>query len=74
MALSEQEMKKWIDSASYEDLLTRWRFSESGNPFFQGDVGTYYIKVMAEKRRAHKNPSAVSRWVGWNEKKWVGKT
>jgi hypothetical protein len=44
--------KEWIDRASYYDLLLKWRFSPSGNPFFADDCGKYYAKVMEEKRAA----------------------
>ena len=47
------EQKKWIDNASYEELLERWRFAPVGvsNPLFQGDTGDYYSAVMKEKGR-----------------------
>ena len=46
------EQKKWIDEASYEDLLRKWRFAPAGDPMFQGDTGEYYSKVMNEQRSA----------------------
>jgi len=45
-----EDMKKWIDNASYESLLSKWRNAPIGSPWFQGEVGQYYAKVMAEKR------------------------
>ena len=48
--MTEQEMKKWIDEASYMDLLSRWRFAEIGSPWFVGEMGDYYSKVMFRKR------------------------
>lgn len=50
--MTTEQMKQWIDSASYEALLSRWRFVRAGDPFFQGEVGNYYAKVMREKRAA----------------------
>lgn len=47
-----KKLKEQIDSEDYESLLRRWRFAPSGSPFFQGDLGDYYAKVMAEKRDA----------------------
>lgn len=44
------EDKKWIDSASYEDLLRRWRTTAVTDPVFFNDTGEYYKKVLAEKR------------------------
>ena len=28
------EQKRWIDNASYEELLRKWRFTPSGDPIF----------------------------------------
>ena len=46
------EEKAWIDEACYEDLLRKWRFAPAGSPWFQGDTGQYYAKVMDEKKAA----------------------
>jgi len=60
-------MKKWIDDSSYETLLDRWRFSPSGDPIFQGEMGDYYKKVMFEKRDALPPGEAAncSKRIGW---------
>ena len=62
-----EEMKEWIDNASYEQLLSKWRTAPSGNPFFQGEIGEYYSKVMAEKRAEVGNAEHVraSKSIGW---------
>ena len=62
-----EEMKKWIDNASYEQLLSKWRNAPSGNPFFQDEVGQYYSKVMAEKKAEVGNGEHVraSKSIGW---------
>ena len=60
-------MKSWIDTASYEELLTKWRFSPSGSPWFQGEVGNYFGEMM-NKRRAEVGEAEavrVSKAVGW---------
>ncbi len=46
----ETEMRQWIDTADYESLLRRWRFSPAGSPWFQGEIGAYYVEKMAAKR------------------------
>ena len=51
-----EQIKSWIDNASYESLLSKWRFAPAGDPYFQGETGDYYKKVMCEKRDA--NPAA----------------
>jgi len=62
-----EEMKKWIDEASYEELLSRWRFAQSGSPWFQGEIGEYYAKAMGLKRAEVGDDEAVraSKSVGW---------
>jgi hypothetical protein len=45
-----EESKNWIDNASYEELLTKWRFAEAGDDFFKGEVGKYYEQVMKQKK------------------------
>lgn len=62
-----EEMKEWIDAASYEQLLSKWRNAPAGNPFFQGEIGQYYSRVMAEKRDEVGNAEhvRVSKSIGW---------
>jgi hypothetical protein len=61
------EMKAWIDNASYESLLERWRNSPVGSPWFQGDLGDYYAKVMRERREKVGDAEHVraSKSIGW---------
>lgn len=67
MSTSEiNDKKNWIDAAPYIELLRRWRFSEGGNSWFQGEVGDYYAKVMAQKRDADPEAAvAASKAIGW---------
>ena len=61
------QMKAWIDGASYEALLRRWRNAPGGSPWFQGEVGDYYKQVMAQ-RMTEIHPSehvAASKRIGW---------
>lgn len=62
------EDKKWIDNASYEQLLSRWRFSPVGDSIFLDDTGEYYATVMRQKREEdnaeHVN---VSKSIGWEQ-------
>ena len=60
------QQKKWIDNASYEQLLSHWRFAPIGDPMFQGDTGDYYKKVMGEKKQKC-NPVQASKNVGWDK-------
>jgi len=63
------KLKDWIDNASYEDLLQRWRFASCGDPFFQGETGQYYSRVMAEKKDKLSNSERVeiSKRIGWEK-------
>lgn len=61
------EIKRWIDNASYEQLLSRWRFGKLGDPAFQGETGKYYARVMSEKK-ALVGPDGhvqASKTIGW---------
>lgn len=65
--MTTTEMKKWIDEATYEQLLSKWRSAPMGSPWFQGEVGDYYSQKMQERKKqvgdeAH---SAASKRIGW---------
>ena len=64
-----EQMKNWIDNASYESLLRKWRFAPTGDPFFQGNIGDYYSYVMAKKRSDVGNEEHVrsSKYIGWEK-------
>lgn len=64
----EKSQKEWIDNASYEDLLRRWRFAPDGDPMFQGDTGDYYTIIMAKKRIeiGDAGHTQASKNIGWN--------
>lgn len=47
---TKEEMIKWIDNASLEELLRRWRFAPPGDPIFQGEVGAYLMDMISKKR------------------------
>lgn len=59
--------KQWIDEASYEDMLRRWRMSPIGDEIFQGAAGDYFAEVMAEKRKkaGDAEHTAASKRIGW---------
>lgn len=67
--MTEQQMKNWIDNATYEELLRKWRFTPSGDPMFEGEVGAYYAKVMGIKRGdlSHEEQVATSKRIGWGD-------
>jgi hypothetical protein len=60
------ETKAWIDSASLETLLEKWRFAPAGSPLFCGETGEYYKEVMNRKREADPGGwTAASKSIGW---------
>ena len=65
--MTDDERKYWIDNASYGALLSKWRFSKTGNPFFEGEVGDYYAKVMKCKREevGDAEHTRISKAIGW---------
>jgi hypothetical protein len=62
-----QEMVDWIDNASYEELLRRWRFGPMGDEIFQSKMGEYYQAKLEERRQEVGDEVAakVSKLVGW---------
>jgi len=62
-----EAQKTWIDTATYHDLLRKLRFAPTGDPFFAGETGRYYMEVMA-RRKAEVGPeahTAASKAIGW---------
>lgn len=63
----DASMKEWIDNASYQELLGRWRSAPAGSPWFQDEVGQYYSEAM-KKKRSETPPGeqvAASKAIGW---------
>ena len=63
--------KEWIDNASYEQLLEKWRFAPLGDPMFQGDTGVYFSTVMSEKKK-NCNHVQASKNIGWGRGNELG--
>lgn len=42
--------KEKIDAMPYERLLSHWRFAPAGDPWFQGETGSYWSDRMRELR------------------------
>ena len=65
--MTPEEMKKWIDGASYEQLLSRWRNAPVGDQMFVGETGDYYKQKMEERRQEVGDAEHVkaSKSVGW---------
>ena len=48
--MNDEELIAWINGASLEDLLRKWRFEPPPSPLFRGRVGEQYKKIMASRR------------------------
>jgi len=63
------EIKKWIDEASYEEMLRKVRFEPAGSEYFVLGTGKYFAVVMTEKR--DKLPEGeyvkISKRIGWKQ-------
>lgn len=68
--MTEKEMIDWIDNATYEQLLSKWRGAVSGDLFFQGEIGQYYSKKISEKKSEIGNAAhvAASKSIGWGDR------
>ena len=63
------KIKETIDLMSYIDMLRLHRFAPMCSRYFIGVNGTYFAKVMAEKKSKLADGEAVriSKEVGWDE-------
>ena len=64
---NEEQMRAWVDEASYEELLMRWRFAPSTDTIFHGDLGRHFVQTMASKKNALaiSDQVTISKRVGW---------
>ena len=63
------ENKQHIDSMSYTQLLSRWRYAPLGDPWFEGETGDYWSDRMRELRSQHGGDAAhvaASKAIGWD--------
>jgi hypothetical protein len=65
--MSLADMIMWVDGASYEELLRKWRFEPSGSPWFVGEMGDYYQAAMLQRSRETSEEARVraSKALGW---------
>lgn len=61
------DMLKWLETASYSDLLKKWRFEAIGSEWFRGEVGDAFVDIMAKRRAelTHEEKVEFSKRVGW---------
>lgn len=63
------EDKEWIDNATLDELIRKWRFSPAGDPMFEGETGDYFTQVfIAKKHKASPAEfTAASKRVGFEQ-------
>lgn len=61
--------KAVIDAMSYKEMLKTYRFAKIGNPWFCGDVGTYFMTTMIRKKLVltPEERTKISKEIGWGE-------
>ena len=64
-----KEIKEQIDNLTYTELLQRWRFSPSGDKWFQGETGVYWAERMKELRDRGASHARASKKIGWDNRK-----
>lgn len=60
--------KQYIDSLSYEGLLSHWRFAPIGDKWFEGKTGDYWARRMYELRNLPNGDDEhvrASKSLGW---------
>lgn len=60
------ELKKKIDSMSYESMLYQWRFAPLGTPMLQGESGEYFEERMKKLRAEGADHVEASKRIGWD--------
>lgn len=56
-----------INKMTYHQMLILWRFEPVGSPWFSGEVGDHFKKVMHEKRKSADHV-AISKSIGWEKR------
>lgn len=50
--MTDREKLDWINQASFEDLLRKWRFAPAGDPFLKGHIGDHFNKIYCQRRNS----------------------
>ena len=62
------DLKAWIDNATPEEIMRKWRFAEAGSEIFQGEVGKHFAKTYGQMRSSlGRDFTALSKKIGWVE-------
>jgi hypothetical protein len=59
--------KAHIDRLPYHVLLAKWRHTPSGDPWFEGDTGAYWLQRMSSLRDQDQGAAVrASKDIGWD--------
>lgn len=59
--------KAHIDGLSYYALLAKWRHAPAGDPWFEGETGTYWADSMRYLRDQDQGAAVqASKDIGWD--------
>ena len=49
-SIMDEELKEWIDNATYHQLYERWRSASPTDKILHGETCRYYMRIMMEKK------------------------
>ena len=59
-----EENKKIIDNKTYKELLSFYKLAETGNKWFKGETGKYWINRMASIEPLPEEKAKISKEIG----------
>lgn len=63
----DNQIKQWIDTATYHQLLYKNRFGKSEELIFQGELGEYFMDALKKKGNELSSGKkvSISKSIGW---------
>jgi len=49
--MTHDELTHWINTATYVELLRKWRFAPSEDAMFQDEIGVHFAFTLAHRRK-----------------------
>jgi hypothetical protein len=64
---TDEERLAWLATASYRELLYKWRFEPTGSKWFQDKVGRAFGDALHREREkiGREEAARISKEVGW---------
>ena len=65
--MTPDDMKKWLETATYKDLLRKIRFEPMGSIWFKGEIGDLFMKryTVVKKETPVEDQVKASKEIGW---------